>query len=79
MPSPTFHTKRYRPAIVACFVSYTVQLWPTESERGASRFPEASRRDLIQGRFLARLGDRLPAHPSGEPARMLEMDWASLL
>jgi hypothetical protein len=25
--------------------------------------------------FLARSGDRLPAHPSGEPARMLEMDW----
>jgi ABC-type sugar transport system permease subunit len=29
--------------------------------------------------FLARLGDRLPAHPSGEPARMLEWTGASLL
>ena len=74
-------TRRGQPVLLALSATLSDCDRP-KARDAASRFPEASRRDLgVDERksFLARLGDRLPVHPSGEPARMLEWTGASLL
>ena len=83
MPSPTFNAKTR--ASLCCSLCQLHCPIVTGGKR------ERRRRDFLKRHaaisievderksFLARLGYRLLAHPSGEPVRMLESTGASLL